>query len=141
MCTASTPSIACATNLLKGEEQEWWQPNNESISLKGSSPTSYKCLVANNDSGDESNEEEEYEDDSEDETKSTSSWGASSYIVLHVSAYNDYIEDEIKDVKEKELRQLYGRLNKEDKVVFLSYWEWTRNKVRHYSSWSKHSSR
>jgi hypothetical protein len=40
---------------------------------------------------------------------------------LHVSAYNDYIEDEIKDVKEKELRQLYGRLNKEDKVVFLSY--------------------
>jgi hypothetical protein len=117
-CTASAPSIVCGTNLSKGEEERW-RPNDESTSETGLSPTSYKCLVANNDSGDKSDDEEEYEDDSEDETKSTSSQGASSYIVLHASAYNDDMEEEIEDVKEKELRQFYGRLNMEDKVFLL----------------------
>jgi hypothetical protein len=70
ICTASVPSIAGNTNLSKGEEQEQWQSNDESTSPKGSSSTSYKCLIANNDSGDESNDEEEYEDDSEDESSS-----------------------------------------------------------------------
>jgi Icc-related predicted phosphoesterase len=83
------------------------------------SPTGYKCLVANNDSGDESDEEEEYEDDITDETKSTSSQGASSYTVLHASTYNDDREYETDDVKQKELHQLYGRFNKEDKVLLL----------------------
>jgi hypothetical protein len=91
----------------------------ESTSPIGLSPTSYKCLVANNDSGDESDEEEEYEDDSKDETKSTSSQSASSYFILHTFTYNDDREDEVEDVKEKELPQLYRRLNKEDKVLLL----------------------
>jgi hypothetical protein len=119
ICIAPAPSKACATNLSKGEEQERWQTNDESTSPTCSSPTSYKCLVANNASGDESDDEEEYEDDSKDETKSTSSQGASSYIVLHASAYNDDREDETEDIKEKELHQLYGHLNKEDKVLLL----------------------
>jgi hypothetical protein len=68
-CTASTPYIACDTNLSKGEQKRW-QPNDESTSSKGSSSASYECLIANNDSGDESNDEEEYEDDSEDESPS-----------------------------------------------------------------------
>jgi hypothetical protein len=42
----------------------------ESTSPTGLSSTSYKCLIANNDSGDESDDEEEYEDDSEDEPSS-----------------------------------------------------------------------
>jgi hypothetical protein len=45
------------------------QSNNESISPIGLSPTSYKCLVANNDSGDESDDEEH--DDSKDESTSS----------------------------------------------------------------------
>jgi hypothetical protein len=78
MCTASAPSIACATNLSKGEEQEQWQPNDESTSPTGLCPTSYKCLVANNDSGDESDDEKEH-DDSKDE--STSSQGTSPVLL------------------------------------------------------------
>jgi hypothetical protein len=68
-CTTSTPYVACGTNLSKGEEKRW-QPNDESTSLTSVSSTSYKCLIANNDSGDESDDEEEYEDDSEDESLS-----------------------------------------------------------------------
>jgi hypothetical protein len=45
MCTAYAPSIACATNLSKGEEQERWQQNDESTSPTSSSPTSYKALL------------------------------------------------------------------------------------------------
>jgi hypothetical protein len=68
-CTTSTPYVASCTNLSKGEEKRW-QPNDESTSPTGLSSTSYKCLIANNDSGDESDDEEEYEDDSEDESSS-----------------------------------------------------------------------
>jgi hypothetical protein len=60
--TTSTPYVACGTNLSKGEEKQW-QPNDEFTSLTGVSPTSYKCLIANNDSGNKNNDEEEYEDD------------------------------------------------------------------------------
>jgi hypothetical protein len=67
--TTSTPYVACGTNLSKGEEKQL-QPNDESTSLIDVSPTSYKCLIANNDSGDGSDNEEEYEDDSEDESSS-----------------------------------------------------------------------
>jgi hypothetical protein len=66
-CTTSTPYVACGTNLSKGEEKRW-HPNDESTSPTGLSSTSYKCLIANNDSGDESDDEEEYKDDSEDES-------------------------------------------------------------------------
>jgi hypothetical protein len=38
---------------------------------------------------------------------------------LHTFTYNDDREDEVEDVKEKELPQLYRRLNKEDKVLLL----------------------
>jgi hypothetical protein len=55
-CTTSTPYVACGTNLSKGEEKRW-QPNDESTSPTGLSSTSYKCLIANNDSGDESDDE------------------------------------------------------------------------------------
>jgi hypothetical protein len=65
-CTTSTPYVVCGTNLSKGEEKRW-QPNDESTSPTGLSYTSYKCLIANNDSEDKSDDEEEYEDDSEDE--------------------------------------------------------------------------
>jgi hypothetical protein len=92
------PFIACGTNLSKGEEQERWQPNDESTSPTGSSPTRFKCLVANNDSGDESDDEEKH-DDSEDE--STSSQGTFSRIS---SANDDYRENETKDVGEEEIR-------------------------------------
>jgi hypothetical protein len=70
ICIASAPSIACGTNLSMGEEQERWQPNDESTSSTSLSPTGYKCLVANNDSGDESNDKEEH-DDSKDESTSS----------------------------------------------------------------------
>jgi hypothetical protein len=56
-CTASTPYIACDTNLSKGEEKRWL-PNDESTSLAGLSSTSNKCLIANNDGGDKSDDEE-----------------------------------------------------------------------------------
>jgi hypothetical protein len=62
ICTASAPSIAGGTNLSKGEEQERWTPSDGSASPTGSSPTSYTCLVANDDSGDESDDDEEYEE-------------------------------------------------------------------------------
>jgi hypothetical protein len=42
----STPSIACGTNLSKGEEERRWKPNNESTSPTGMFSTSHKCLVA-----------------------------------------------------------------------------------------------
>jgi hypothetical protein len=71
-CTTSTPYVACGTNLSKGGEQEGWTPSDESTSPTGLSPTNYKCLVANDDSGDESDDEEKH-DDSKDE--STSSQG------------------------------------------------------------------
>jgi hypothetical protein len=70
ICTASTPSIARGTNLSKGEEQERWTPSDESTSPTSSSPTSYKCLVANDGSGDKSDNEEEH-DDSKDESTSS----------------------------------------------------------------------
>ena len=59
------------------------------------SSTSYKCLVANNDSGDESDDEEEH-DDSKDE--STSSQGTFPRIA---STNNDDREKEIDDVCEE----------------------------------------
>jgi hypothetical protein len=63
---ASISYAACGTKLSKGEER--WQPNDESTWPTCSSPTSHKCLTANNDSGDESDEEEEeYDDDSKDD--------------------------------------------------------------------------
>jgi hypothetical protein len=74
-CTTSTPYVASGTNLSKGEEKRW-QPNDESTSPTGLSSTSYKCLIANNDSGDESDDEEEYEDDSEDESVNSDLSGA-----------------------------------------------------------------
>jgi hypothetical protein len=113
MCTASAPSIACATNLSKGEEQERWQLNDESTSPTGSSPTSYKCIVANNDSGDESDGEEEH-DDSDDE--STSSQVTFSCIA---STNNDDRENETDDVGEEEIHQFYTNLNKGDKMIFM----------------------
>ena len=57
ICTASVPSIAGNTNLSKGEEQERWQPNDESTSSTGLSSTSNKCFIAND--GDKSNDEGE----------------------------------------------------------------------------------
>jgi hypothetical protein len=114
ICTASAPPIACDTNLSKGEEQKRWQPNDESTSPKGSSSTSYKCLIANNDSGDESNNEEEYEDDSEDETSSPQ--GTFSCIA---STDNNDRENETYDVEEEEIRRFYNHLNKEDKALLV----------------------
>jgi hypothetical protein len=98
ICTLSAPSVACGTNLSKGEEQERWTPSDESTSPIGSSPTSYKCLIANDDSGDESNDEEGH-DDSEDE--STSSQGTFSCISF---VNNDDREKEIDDVCEEAIR-------------------------------------
>jgi hypothetical protein len=57
--------------------------------------TSYKCLIANNDSGDESNGEEEYEDDSKDE--SSSPQGTFSCIA---STNNNDRENETNDVED-----------------------------------------
>lgn len=73
ICTTSAPSIVGDTNLSKGEEQERWQPNNESTSSTGLSSTSNKCFIASNDDGDKSNDEEEDEE-------STSSQGT--FLVL-----------------------------------------------------------
>jgi hypothetical protein len=112
-CTAYAPSIAWATNLSKGEEQERWQPNDESTSSIGSSPTSYKCLVANNDSGDESDDEEEH-DYSEDEStllEGTFSWIASGNV--------DDKENDTVDVGEEEIRQFYTNLNKGDNMILM----------------------
>jgi hypothetical protein len=69
-CVAPTPYIACGTNPSKGEEK-CWALNDESTSSTGLFSTSNKCLIANNDGGDESHDEEEYEDDSEDESHYT----------------------------------------------------------------------
>jgi hypothetical protein len=98
ICTASAPSIACGTNLSKGEEEERWTPSDESTSLTCSSPTCYKCLVANDGSRDESDDEEEH-DDSKDE--STSSQGTFPHIA---STNNDDREKETDDVCEEEIR-------------------------------------
>jgi hypothetical protein len=95
ICIASTPYIACGTNLSKGEKQEWWQPNDEFTSPTGSSPTSYKCLVTNDDSRDESDDEEGH-DDSKDE--STSSQGTFYRIA---SGNHDDIENETEDVEKR----------------------------------------
>jgi hypothetical protein len=111
-CTASAPSIAYDTNLSKGEEQERWQSNDKSTSPKGSSSTSYKCLIANNDSGDESNDEEEYEDDSEDESSSPQG----TFSCIASTDINDR-ENETDDVEEEEIRRFYTHLNKEDKAL------------------------
>ena len=78
------------------------------------SSTSYKCLIANNDSGDESDDEEEYEDDSEDE--SSSPQGTFSCIA---STDNNDRENETGDVEEEEIRRFYTNLNKEDKVLLV----------------------
>jgi hypothetical protein len=112
-CATSTPYVACGTNLTKGEEKRW-QPNDKSTSPTGLSSTSYKCLIANNDSGDESNDEEEYEDDSEDE--SSSPQGTFSCIA---STDNNNKENETDDVEEEEIRRFYTHLNKEDKVLLV----------------------
>jgi hypothetical protein len=113
ICTAYAPSIAGGTNLSKGEEQEWWTLSDESTSPTGSSPTSYKCLVANDDSGDESDDEEEH-DDSKDE--STSSQGTFSHIA---STNNDDMVKETGDLCEEEIRHFYTNLTKEDKMLLM----------------------
>jgi hypothetical protein len=110
ICTASAPSIASSTNLSKGEEKQW-QPNDESTSPIGLSSTSYTCLVANNESGDESDDEEEYEDE-----ESTSSQGTFSCFA---STDNNDRENETNDVKEEEIRRFYTHLNKEDKALLV----------------------
>jgi hypothetical protein len=84
--------------LSKGEKQERWTPSDEPTSPTGSSATSYKCLVANDDSRDESDDEEEH-DDSKDE--STSSQGTFPHIT---STNNDDREKETDDVCEEEIR-------------------------------------
>jgi hypothetical protein len=112
-CTASTPYIACDTNLSKGEEKRWL-PNNESTSPAGLSSTSNKFLIANNDGGDESDDDEEYEEDSEDE--SSSPQGTFSCFA---STDNNDRENETDDVKEEEMRRLYTHLNKENKVLLV----------------------
>jgi hypothetical protein len=99
--------------LSKGEEQERWTPSDESTSLTGSSPTSYKCFVANDDSGDESDDEEEH-DDSKDEP--TTSQGTFPCIA---STNNDDREKETDDVCEEEIHQFYTNLNKEDKMLLM----------------------
>jgi hypothetical protein len=99
ICTASAPSIAGGTNLSKGEEQERWTPSDGSTSPTGSSLTSYTCLVANDDSGDESDDEKEYEDDSKDESSSLQ--GTYSCIA---SADNNDRDNKTDDVEEEEIR-------------------------------------
>jgi hypothetical protein len=100
--------------LSKGEEQEQWTPSDGSTSPTGSSPTSYTCLVANDDSGDESDNEEEYEDDSKDESSSLE--GTCSCIA---STDNNDRQNETDDVEEEEIRRFYTHLNKEDKVLLV----------------------
>jgi hypothetical protein len=114
ICTASAPSIVVGTNFPKGEEQERLLPSDGSTSPTCSSPTSYKCLVANDDSGDESNNEEEYEDDSKDE--SSSPQGTLSCIT---STNNNDRENETGDVEEEDIHRFYTHLNKEDKVFLV----------------------
>jgi hypothetical protein len=67
----------------------------KSTSLAGLSSTSYKCIVANNDSGDKRDDEKEH-DDSKDE--STSSQGTFSCIA---STNNNDRENENNDVGEE----------------------------------------
>jgi hypothetical protein len=110
ICTSSAPFIAGDTNLSKGEEQERWQPNDESTSSTGLSSTSNKCLIANNDGGDKSDDEEEYEDE-----ESTPSQGIFSYFA---STDNNDRENETDDVEE-EIRRFYIHLNKEDKALLI----------------------
>jgi hypothetical protein len=124
-CTTSTPYVAYGTNLSKGEEKRW-QPNDESTSSTDLSSSSYKCLIANNDSGDESDDEEEYEDDSEDE--SSSPQGTFSCID---STDNNDRENETGDVEEEEIRRFYTHLNKEDKVLLVKLLR--RNNARCFS--------
>jgi hypothetical protein len=124
-CTASTPYIACDTNLSKGEEKRWL-PNDESTSLAGLSSTSNKCLIANNDGGDKSDDEEEYEEDSEDE--SSSPQGTFSCFA---STDNNDRENETDDVKEEEIRWLYTHLNKENKLLLVKLLR--RNKAKRFS--------
>jgi hypothetical protein len=111
ICTASAPSIAGSTNLSKGEEQERWTPSDGSTSPIGSSPTSYTCLIANNESGDKSDDEEEYEDE-----ESTSSQGTFSCFA---STDNNDRENETDDVEEEKIHRFYTHLNKEDKALLF----------------------
>jgi hypothetical protein len=111
ICTSSAPSIVGDTNLSKGEEQERWQPNDESTSSTCLSSTSNKCLIANNDGGDKSNDEEEYEDEESTTSQGTFSCFASTDI-------NDR-ENETDDVEEEEIRRFYIHLNKEDKALLV----------------------
>jgi hypothetical protein len=103
-CIASISLISCETNLLEEEEEsDRWIHNDESTSLTGLFSTSFKCVAANNDSGDESDNEEEFKDDSEDANKNekpTSLQGTFSHTSLHASAYNDDRENETKDVED-----------------------------------------
>jgi hypothetical protein len=96
--------------LSKGEEQERWTPSDGSTSPTGSSPTSYTCLVAKDDSGDESDNEEEYEDES------SSLQGTCSCIA---STDNNDRENDPDDVEEEEIRRFYTHLNKENKVLLV----------------------
>jgi hypothetical protein len=89
-------------------------PSDGSTSPTGSSPTSYTCLVANDESGDESDDEEEYEDDSEDE--STSPQGTFSCFAF---TDNNDRENETDNVEEEEIHRFYTHLNKEDKVLLV----------------------
>jgi hypothetical protein len=85
ICTTSAPSIAGDTNLSKGEEQERWQPNDESTSSTGLSSTGNKCLITNNDGGDKSDDEEEYED--EESTSSQGTFSSFSVTLLRLNVY------------------------------------------------------
>jgi hypothetical protein len=125
-CTTSTPYVACGTNLSKGEEKRW-QPNDESTSPTGLSSTSYKCLIANNDSGDESDDEEEYEDDSEDES---SPQGTFSCIA---STDNNDRENETSMWKKRRFAGSTPISTKKTKCSWLSYRGGTRNKARCFS--------
>jgi hypothetical protein len=78
-----------------------------------SSPTSYKCLVANDDSGNESDDEEGH-DDSEDESRSPQ--GTFSHIA---SINNDNRGYDIDNVGEEEIRQFYTNLNKEYNMILI----------------------
>jgi hypothetical protein len=93
------------------EKKKRWQPNDESTSPTGLSSTSYTCLVANDESGDESDDEEEYEDE-----ESTSSQGTFSCFA---STNNNDRENETDNVEEEEIRRFYTHLNKEDKALLV----------------------
>jgi hypothetical protein len=49
ICNASTTSIDCGTNLVKGGEEERWRPNDESILPKGTSSHVALHALANHD--------------------------------------------------------------------------------------------